>query len=146
MENVLFVKYREYPNCKKKKIDNIVLEYDITVVIKKKIRSCHLKNTPTNVFVASIYLGLDCLTRNSGRAAAIITNSLSRGFPRKRPQPGLLMAQSACSDNTMCGPTVARFPLQNFLLAQVPMEGALPRHRRDKTCAFALFLDAQVAK
>lgn len=47
------------------------------------------------------------------------------------------MAQSACSDNSMCGPTVGA-PLQNFLLARVPMEGALPGHRRDKTCARCL--------
>jgi len=33
------------------------------------------------------YFSLDCLTRDSRRAVAIITNSLSREFPRKRPQP-----------------------------------------------------------
>lgn len=33
------------------------------------------------------YFSLD-LTRDSRRVAAIITNSLSREFPRKRPQPG----------------------------------------------------------
>lgn len=111
-----------------------------------KNRSYHLKNTAT-IFLLPWYPSLDCLTRNSRRAAAIITNSLSREFPRKRPQPGfngsirMFRQHDVWANGRAVPPT--KF---SSLLAQVPMEGALPRHRRDKTCAFALFLDAQVAK
>lgn len=89
-----------------------------------------------NPMILSRYSSLDHLKCDSRCALAIITNSLSCEFPRKRPQPGL-MAQSACSDNSMCGPTVGT-PPQNFLLARVPMEGALSGHRRGKTCARCL--------
>lgn len=50
------------------------------------------------------------------------------------------MAQSACSDNSMCGPTVGT-PPRNFLLAQVPAEGArVTRAQTGRNLRVALFL------